>query len=259
MDGCAREHRKEFAMPEQLSRQNQDLTRSLDYSVISSFTLAVAARAHEGLLILLRACQYARATQRDPWDFAVEWESLRAFGLTSTDVRWLSCQNLIEHAVEVTPVGASSRVFERVGAMVIANRTAMVLTEAGVQFVAAWTNQNEKRLPFLRDGKSAEEGTLNHHSIPIWDHNRRELWFGGCLIKRFKVRAPNQERILDAFQEEAWPSCIDNPFPGGLKAAAYEQLHDAIKNLNRHMLCQRLRFHGDGSGLRARWSSWSES
>ena len=47
--------------------------------------------------------------------------------------------------------------------------------------------------------------------VPRWDKKLRELWCGEVLVKRFAVPADSQEIILDAFQLEGWPGCIDDP------------------------------------------------
>ena len=55
-----------------------------------------------------------------------------------------------------------------------------------------------------------------HRGIRVrrWDSNRRELWFQGELVKRFRVPAANQECILAAFEEENWSRQIDDPLTG---------------------------------------------
>ena len=70
---------------------------------------------------------------------------------------------------------------------------------------------------FLGDARSSFAPSLDAASqqplIPTWDYDRRELRYGGQLIKHFKWKAINQERVLMAFEEEGWPDCIDDPLP----------------------------------------------
>jgi hypothetical protein len=90
-------------------------------------------------------------------------------------------------------------------------------------------------------------------AIPVWDGALRELHWRGRLVKRFNQRAPNQEMILAAFEEEGWPPHIDDPLPQVPGIDAKQRLHDAIKNLNRHQTHRLLRFSGDGTGEGVRW------
>ena len=48
-------------------------------------------------------------------------------------------------------------------------------------------------------------------AAPEWDAMYRELRVGRCVIKVYKVPSPNQEAVLEAFQEEGWPHRIDDP------------------------------------------------
>ena len=88
---------------------------------------------------------------------------------------------------------------------------------------------------------------------PTWDTDRKELWFGPHLIKRFRFQSPNQETILTVFHEDGWPSKIDDPLPPVPNQTSRQRLHDAIKNLNRHRLSRMIRFAGDGTGEGVRW------
>jgi hypothetical protein len=88
---------------------------------------------------------------------------------------------------------------------------------------------------------------------PEWDKTLRELSVGKVLIKRFKVPSPNQELILDAFQEEGWPVCIDDPLPPVPELDSKQRLHDTIDRLNRSQINRRLRFRGNGNGRGIRW------
>jgi hypothetical protein len=90
---------------------------------------------------------------------------------------------------------------------------------------------------------------------PMWDRERRELTFEGRLCKRFRQVSGVQTLILDAFEEDGWPSRIDNPVadtmdydsprPGRRRAA------DAIKRLNDNPC---LYFGQDGTGEGILWS-----
>ena len=88
--------------------------------------------------------------------------------------------------------------------------------------------------------------------LPTWNSERRELRLGGIVVKRFRQPAKNQETILAAFQEEGWPSRIDDPLPGGDNGAAQDHLHDAIRRLNQQKK-RLIRFLSDGTGKGILW------
>jgi hypothetical protein len=77
------------------------------------------------------------------------------------------------------------------------------------------------------------------------------------LVKAFHQLAPNQELILAAFEEEAWPPRIDDPLPVMEDHRSKDRLHETIKALNRHQKCRRIRFRGDGTGSGVRWENVS--
>jgi hypothetical protein len=81
---------------------------------------------------------------------------------------------------------------------------------------------------------------------PRWDRERRELWYGERLLKRYRRPAPHQEAILSAFQEEGWPSRIDDPLKPGKRK-------DALQGLNSALANQPLQFEGDGTGEGILW------
>jgi hypothetical protein len=72
-------------------------------------------------------------------------------------------------------------------------------------------------------------------------------------VKRFKVPARNQELILTAFEEEEWPSQLDDPLPPTARVDSKQRLHDAIVRLNRKQKQELLVFRGDGTGRGIIW------
>jgi hypothetical protein len=79
---------------------------------------------------------------------------------------------------------------------------------------------------------------------PRWDKVRRELWYGDHCCKRFRQRAPNQETILDVFQEEGWPARIDDPLPGSADMVRRQRLADTVRGLNSN---SHIQFELDGT------------
>ena len=185
-----------------------------------------SARFQAALALLREALNYAQELGRSVWDFAVEIAVLRAAGLSNSDLRWLVCRGLVEHAAEITRPGQDSRVFQPTGRLTFSEHTCFVLSEAAPRF--------------SRD-------------VPRWDKERQELRVGELLVKQFKVPAPNQEMILASFEEEGWPPRIDDPLPPHVDQDSKRRLHDTIITLNRHQKNRLIRFSGDGSGEGVRW------
>jgi hypothetical protein len=208
------------------------------------------ARIRDALGLLLQAHQYAQELARDCWDFAVEITSLRAVGLSNSDLRWLVCKACVEHAVETTPFGRGRRSFQASRELSFGERTCFVLTRAGVQ----------SALRLLAEPPIAGKGQprprpahLGADLTPTWNKDRRELRVGSDLVKQFKQPAPNQEIIISAFEEEGWPDVIDDPLPPRAQQDAKRRLHDTINNLNRNQKRPLLRFSGNGCGQGVRW------
>ena len=90
-------------------------------------------------------------------------------------------------------------------------------------------------------------------SPPQWDAEYRALRVGQCVVKEYRVPAPDQEAILAVFQEEGWPHRIYDPLPplGDIEPKC--RLHDTIKRLNRHHKNRLIRFRGDGTGEAVCW------
>ena len=95
--------------------------------------------------------------------------------------------------------------------------------------------------------------------VPHWDADLQELRVNGLIVKQFKVPAPNQEMVLAAFQEEGWPTRIDDPLPPQAEQDPKRRLHDTIVSLNRTHKHRLIRFMGDGSGEGVRWTIVTES
>jgi hypothetical protein len=91
---------------------------------------------------------------------------------------------------------------------------------------------------------------------PRWIAERRELWFGNTIIKRFRTPAANQETLLTVFEEENWTHRIDDPFPSGHQTVmAMERLRSTVKALNQHHVTPNVvRFEMDGTGQAVLWT-----
>ncbi len=88
----------------------------------------------------------------------------------------------------------------------------------------------------------------NSGDKPNWNPDRLELAVRGQVIRAIRSRnvAGNVVRVLDTFEELAWPDRIDDPLPGG---ADEERLRDTVKSLNKDLSGIRFRADGTGKGI----------
>lgn len=93
---------------------------------------------------------------------------------------------------------------------------------------------------------AALSGIREAEPRPRYDCERRELKYRGQLVKRLRQKADHQEVVLRAFEEDGWPSRIDDPLPAG-------KLAETVKHLHRAMKAPILRFRADGTGEGIIW------
>jgi hypothetical protein len=86
-----------------------------------------------------------------------------------------------------------------------------------------------------------------------WDAVQRQLLVGPIVVKKFRQRAANQEKILEVFEEEGWPPLIDDPLSPQQEQDSKRRLHITINNLNRCHQRHLLHFHGGGDGQTVAW------
>jgi hypothetical protein len=195
------------------------------------------ARALAGLRHLAEARAAALAVGTEPWEFAVSLPDLYAAGVGCTEVRWLIARGLVDHAAERFGPGPRRR-FRRVAALALSLRSCFVVTPEGQRLLD---------LSATAAGPARADG-------PRWDRGRRQLWLHDQLVKWFRVPAASQETILAAFQEDGWPSRIDDPLMRRVECTPQDRLHEAVKGLNRHQVRPLLRFFRDGTGLGVAWA-----
>lgn len=86
---------------------------------------------------------------------------------------------------------------------------------------------------------------------PRWDREARELSIRRVRLKRLHHSSPNQEQLLEAFEEEGWRRIIDNPLPRTDGILSEQRLRNTVKQLNRTLAPRLIQFHtetGRGSG-----------
>lgn len=89
--------------------------------------------------------------------------------------------------------------------------------------------------------------------LPTWDADARTLYFGDYIVKQFRVPAENQVTILDAFQEENWPTQIFDPLSPQKDVDPKQRLRDTIRGLNKNQVVAKIRFSSDGTGTGIIW------
>ena len=196
---------------------------------------------------LLLGRQMADSLNVPIWQFAEEIESLRANGIFNAEIRWLIQNGLVLHAEEISLSKDKARRFRKIGRLTLSARTCLVLSDAG----QSWA----ERLGTFSAEPSGPNGFHKENGVarPRWCKDLRELQVGTHIVKRFLRPAPNQETVLAAFEEEAWPIRIDDPLPREHERDAAQCLHDTINHLNRNQIHPLIHFSGDGTGRGIRW------
>lgn len=208
------------------------------------------AETSSPLIELLKARDYACDAQRDLWDFAVEIATLRQFGLTDTDLRWLVSKNYVEHRYDATESHDLGRRFDSAHPLKFRPESCFILTTTGSALLERLcTGHKDSPQPPLTDEPRANSKT----PVPTWDNHRRQLTVSEYLVKYFRWPAPNQEAVLAAFQEEGWARRVDDPLSPADGQEPKQRLHDTIKCLNKRQRIRLIQFSGDGTGEGVIW------
>lgn len=223
-------------------------------------------RLSRGLNLLLVASRYMESSECEKSQLAIRREELSAVGLEAIDCRWMRIRGLVDHFNETTFPGDAKRSF-RNGDAIIGDHSCFLLTPKGADFVVDFLDESQWEISSTAKeeargyevpvdwgtNNSAAQTTSQSNQQPRWDIHRQELWFDGRLIKRYRIPSPNQVAILCAFEEETWPSRIDDPLPQHCDIDPRRRLNDTIRNLNRSRINPLIRFSGDGSGQGILW------
>ncbi|QDT96841.1 hypothetical protein [Gimesia aquarii] len=237
--------------------------------------------ASAGLYTLLKAFEYAVDTERSEMEFSVEVFRLKELHLTDGDLRWLVCKEFAVHGIETTVPAHKQRQFILDDSLVFNKRSCLALTLSGYhETLDASLSSYDKPVDTIVTGDDPNKSQVTQeHSeskkilsfgtyqnivpersseslkqmIPSWHSERRELYWNGTLIKRYKVPSPNQETVLTVFEEENWPVRIDDPLPLRDGVVPKRRLQDTIKSLNRNQRNSLIKFRGDGSGEGVMW------
>lgn len=99
-------------------------------------------------------------------------------------------------------------------------------------------------------GMSSNNASAACMTRPSWNRDALELSFEGEVVRRIERpdRAVNLIRLLNAFEEDGWPSRIDDPLPFTTDT---QRIHKMVNSLNRGLT--RISFHADGTCEGIRW------
>jgi hypothetical protein len=221
-------------------------------------------RLTKSLRLLLIAAKYVETSQCERCQMAIRFQELSDAGIEITDCRWLLIGGLVEHFTETTYPGDMERSF-RNGDAILNGNSCFMLTPSGADYVAEFLSElesGEVELPksqIVNTPPVPPAAGTQRSCEPNWDSQRQELWYAGKLVKQYRIPSPNQVAILSAFEEESWPSRIDDPLPQHFEIDPRRRLNDTIRNLNRSRITPLIRFSGDGSGQGILWEPERET
>ncbi len=193
---------------------------------------------------LYRAWECAYEAQVNEWEFAEELSSMRTIGVCNSELRLLLHTGVVLRQVEV--VGSSgNRTFRPLSGLSLPEDSCFVLSEIGRALARTFVH--------ACGSIRGSDGQHGSPTKPSWDNVTRELLIKGNVVKRFRRPASNQERVLDAFQEDGWPPRIDDPLPQKQGRDVSLCLHDTVNHLNRNQLNRLIHFSRDGTGQGICW------
>ncbi len=197
--------------------------------------------------ILNDAYSLAARCGGDVWQFAVEITEFAELNISRNVLRLLAWQGQVAHRNETTGPGEARRTYQNRD-LVFSSRSCLALPESGRETARRKIQPElESDIMNRKPGNLRNESQHTNPRKPHWDPDRRELTLGENVVKKFKWPATNQERLLEAFQVENWPSKIDDPLPPEGDVCPRRRLHDTIKCLNKTTK-EKIRFRGDGTG-----------
>jgi hypothetical protein len=88
--------------------------------------------------------------------------------------------------------------------------------------------------------------------LPHWNSHSQTLSVGKQIIKQLRRPASSQSLILNAFEEEGWITCIDDPLHPRDGIEPKSRLHSTINCLNRGLI-PLIHFHSNGNGRAICW------
>ena len=200
----------------------------------------------EGLIgairLLVEAASFAANIGCDRERYAVEIVEFKRVAASHESLRWLCDNGYALHLSETTQTVDPERSFNVVPPTVLSERSCWVLADDGVDFANSFllrfsVNTSDTD---ISPQQGLEEST--NGQTPHWDDQNGELSLGRVVVKRLISTATFQRLLLQALQEEGWPSSIDDPLPPGPEGDATLRLRSVIRGLNASQLANLIRF-----------------
>jgi hypothetical protein len=177
--------------------------------------------------------------------------SFQEHGIGEPVLRWMLYQGHVEHLSPASGAAGGKAGTVLVSSVLLMESSCFALTEAGAvfadQFLANVFAEEENVVGMAR------ELLLLGRLVPAFNAEKRVLSWGRHVLKCFRQPSPNQELILAAAEEMAWPEWFDDPLPRVQGTNPKIRLHDTIKALNRHQESHIVHFKGAGLGTRVGW------
>lgn len=216
----------------------------------STFSLRKARQFAGFLSALSEGREYAIDLQSSPAEFALNISDARSFDVQLNDLKWMLGRRWITLVDDHRECGEQGEVSEHIMPTILPS-SRFVILRGGCDVL------HQSKTEVHSEPSAAVD--LHCSSRPRWDSLRHELSIDGRIVKRFRWPASNQEAILMAFEEDDWPSRIDDPLPGSRDLEPKRRLSDTIKCLNRNQCERLLRFRGDGTGEGVLWDRYVDS
>lgn len=208
-----------------------------------------SAGVRSALRLLWEACRQARQ-EEDLWQFAINLAEVHEAGATSTDLRRLVHDGLVEYRVECTAARTRRRQFQEWHNLSLPHGSCFILTKPGIAVAEQILSEDAS----ANAGERASgERSARFADRPGWDRALRILSCGDKFRKVFRQVAPRQTLILEAFEEQGWPERIDDPLPREQGMDRIRLLRDTLRNLNRTLRGWPIRFAADGTKRGIRW------
>jgi hypothetical protein len=201
---------------------------------------------------LLAARWEAEDLQRPASLAAVPYARLRARSVSDANLLWMMYHAHVEHLLPARSKARGGAALRPAATLHFGRSSSFSLTDPGAEFADEFLADvlaPGEEGAFARAWERLLLGTL----APSYDRGDRLFSWGRHVLKCFRQPAGNQELVLSAAEEQAWPRWFDDPLPRREATNPKLLLRNTIKDLNRGQSVSLIHFIGDGTGTRVGW------